>query len=134
MNWASEKSSICLRRALMPLNYQKWERLFCASTLLHFILYLASAQQLSMQCTNRDDTYEAMKRTMKTSMEYKRTIHVKNLYQELKKDGIGTTKVEMVSRRMCQTVPRNTPFSPYSFLVEFNTFGQRKFMRAYRRS
>ena len=40
-------------------------------------------------------------------MEYKRAIHVKNLYQELKKDGIGTTKIETMSKKLCDTLPRH---------------------------
>ena len=60
-----------------------------------------------MQCTNRDEIYEAMKRTMKASMEYKQSIHVKNLYQELKKNRIGTMKVETTSRKLCDTLPKH---------------------------
>ena len=48
-----------------------------------------------------------MKRTYKSSVEYKRSIHVKNLYQKLKKDGIGTTKVESVARTLCDTLPKH---------------------------
>ena len=44
---------------------------------------------------------------MKTSMEYKRSIHVKNLYNELKKDGIGTTTIETVSKKLCSTLPKH---------------------------
>ena len=69
--------------------------------------FLASAQQIASQCTNHDVIYEAMKRTMKTSMEYKRAINVKNLYKELKIDGIGTAKVETMSRKLCDTLPKH---------------------------
>ena len=56
--------------------------------------FLASAYTICSQCTNRDETNEAMKQTIKTSLEYKRAIYVKNLYKQLKKDGIGTTAIE----------------------------------------
>ena len=47
-----------------------------------------------------------MKRTMKTSLEYKRAINVKNLFKELKREGIGTGKVETMSAKLCDTLPK----------------------------
>ena len=51
--------------------------------------------------------YDAMKRVMKESLEYKHSIYVKNLYVELKKDKIGTTTIEALSKRMCSTLPKH---------------------------
>ena len=48
-----------------------------------------------------------MKQTYKTSLEYKRSIHVKDLYQKLKKDGIGTTEIETMTKRLCNTLPKH---------------------------
>ena len=48
-----------------------------------------------------------MKQTMKTSLEYKRAIYVKNLYKQLKKDRIGTTVVESMCERLCDTLPEH---------------------------
>ena len=69
--------------------------------------FLASAYTLCSQCTNRDETYEAMKQTIKTSLEYKRAIYVKNLYKQLKKDRIGTTVIETMSSKQCSTLPKH---------------------------
>ena len=69
--------------------------------------FLASAQRLLIQCTNQDMVYEAMKRVTKKSLEYKHSVHIKNLYGNLKKDGIGTTTVEELSRRICRTLPEH---------------------------
>ena len=68
--------------------------------------FLASSYRISRQCTNHDEINEAMKRTYKASLEYKRSIHVKNLFQKLKKNGIGTTKVESMAGRLCDTLPK----------------------------
>ena len=46
--------------------------------------------------------YEAMKRVMKKSLEYKHSVHIKNLYGNLKKDEIGTTSVEELCKRICE--------------------------------
>ena len=51
--------------------------------------------------------YEAMKCVVKKSLEYKHAIYVKNLYGNLKKDGIGTTTVEGLSQKLCQTLPNH---------------------------
>ena len=51
--------------------------------------------------------YEAMKRVMKKSLEYKHSVHIKNLYGNLKKDGIGTTTVEELCKRICRTLPEH---------------------------
>ena len=48
-----------------------------------------------------------MKRTFKSSVEYKRSIHVKNLYEKLKRDGIGTTQVEKMAEQLCRTLPKH---------------------------
>ena len=48
-----------------------------------------------------------MKQTFRTSVEYKRSIHIKNLYQELKKDGIGTTQIETITERLCYSLPKH---------------------------
>ena len=61
--------------------------------------FLASAQELCSHCTNRNVVYEAMKCVVKKSLEYKHAIYVKNLYGNLKKDGIGTTTVEGLSQK-----------------------------------
>ena len=45
-----------------------------------------------------------MKQTIKTSLEYKRAIYVKNLYKQLKKDRIGTTVIETMSSKQCSTL------------------------------
>ena len=60
--------------------------------------FLASAHTISNQCTNPNEVYEAMKQTFKKSIEYKRAIHVKNLYAQLKKERIGTTVIENISK------------------------------------
>ena len=80
--------------------------------------FLASTRRIASRCTNPDVIYEAMKQTFKTSLEYKRTIHVKNLYQELKKDGIGTTRIE--SRRDNIGVGMNKP--PSYLVRDFSGF------------
>ena len=69
--------------------------------------FLASAQELCSHCTNRNVVYEAMKCVVKKSLEYKHAIYVKNLYGNLKKDGIGTTTVEGLSQKLCQTLPNH---------------------------
>ena len=69
--------------------------------------FLASAQELSTQSTNRNMVYEAMKRVMKKSLEYRHSVHIKNLYGNLKKDGIGTTTVEELCKRICRTLPEH---------------------------
>ena len=69
--------------------------------------FLASARRISNQCTNQHEVMEAMKQTVKTSLEYKRSIHVKNLYRNLKNEGIGTMKIERMSRRICDTLPHH---------------------------
>ena len=69
--------------------------------------FLASAHNICNQGTNRDETYEAMKQTIKTSLEYKRAIYVKNLYKQLKKDRIGTTTIETMSGKLCSTLPKH---------------------------
>jgi hypothetical protein len=69
--------------------------------------FLASAQELSSHCTNRNMVYEAMKRVMKKSLEYKHSVHLKNFYGNLKKDEIGTTTVERLSQRLCRTLPEH---------------------------
>ncbi len=56
--------------------------------------FLAAAHTLSNQSTNPNNVYEAMKRTMKTSLEYRRATHLKNLYNELKENKIGIQNVE----------------------------------------
>ena len=61
--------------------------------------FLASAQELCSHCTNRNVVYEAMKCVVKKSLEYKHAIYVKNLYGNLKKDGIGTTTIEGLSQK-----------------------------------
>ena len=48
-----------------------------------------------------------MKQTYKTSIEYKRAIHVKNLYAQLKKDRIGTPIIESLCSRLCSTLPKH---------------------------
>ena len=48
-----------------------------------------------------------MKRVMKESLEYKHSIYVKNLYVELKNDKIGTSTIESLSKRMCNTLPKH---------------------------
>ena len=69
--------------------------------------FLTSLRRTTSHCTNPNVIYEAMKQTFKASLEYKRSIHVKNLYQELKKDGIGTTKIENMCSRLCNTLPKH---------------------------
>ena len=69
--------------------------------------FLASSYRISCQCTNQNEIYEAMKQTYRTSVEYKRSIHVKNLYQKLKMDGIGTTQIETITERLCYSLPRH---------------------------
>ena len=51
--------------------------------------------------------YEAMKRVIKQSLEYKHSIYIKNLYVLLKKDKIGTTTVELLSKRICNKLPKH---------------------------
>ena len=68
---------------------------------------MASAHNISIQCTNQNNVYEAMKRTFKTSIKYKHAIQVKNLYSQLKKDRIGTASVESLSKKLCNTLPRH---------------------------
>ena len=43
---------------------------------------------------------------MKNSVEYKHSIYVKNLYVKLKEERIGTTTVETLSEKMCNTLPK----------------------------
>ena len=81
--------------------------------------FLASARQLSTHCTNQDMVYEAMKRVMKKSLEYKRSIYLKNLFGSLKKDGIGTTTVEGLSERLCQTLPKHRTRSLVKIIVRW---------------
>ena len=69
--------------------------------------FLASAQNLCIQVTNRTLVYEAMKRVMKNSLEYKHSIYVKNLYVKLKMEKIGTTTIETLSRKLCSTLPKH---------------------------
>ena len=69
--------------------------------------FLASAQNLCNQVTNRTLVYEAMKRVMKNSLEYKHSIYVKNLYVKLKMEKIGTTTIETLSRKLCSTLPKH---------------------------
>ena len=69
--------------------------------------FLASAYRISNHCPNHDVIYEAMKRTIKISMEYKRAIHVKNLFTKLKKDRIGTTQIETLAKSLCDTLPEH---------------------------
>ena len=40
-------------------------------------------------------------------MEYKRAIHVKNLFTKLKKDRIGTTQIETLAKSLCDTLPEH---------------------------
>ena len=46
-----------------------------------------------------------MKRVMRKSMEYKHAIYIKNLFENLKKNGVGTTTIESLSSRMCERLP-----------------------------
>ena len=69
--------------------------------------FLASAQIICNQCTNRDVVFEAIKRTFTSSMEYKPSIYVKELFQQLKKDGIGTAMVESLSKKLCDMLPKH---------------------------
>ena len=67
--------------------------------------FLASVENISERSTNRIMVKEAMKRTMKKSLEYKHAIYVKNLYLELRKHKIGTTTVESLCGRICNKLP-----------------------------
>ena len=51
--------------------------------------------------------YETMKRVMKNSLEYKHSIYIKNLYVTLKKEKIGTTTIETLSKKICNTLPKH---------------------------
>ena len=61
--------------------------------------FLVSAQTISNRSPNPIMVYEAMKRVMKTSLEYKHSIYVKNVYVRLKQEKIGTTTVETLRGR-----------------------------------
>ena len=69
--------------------------------------FLASAHNITTQCTNRNHVMEAMKRTIKSSLEYKHALIVKDLYTQLKKDRIGTTAIEGLSKKLCNTLPQH---------------------------
>ena len=91
--------------------------------------FLASAYTICSQCTNRDETNEAMKQTIKTSLEYKRAIYVKNLYKQLKKDGIGTTAIEAMSNKLCSTLPKHRQRTLVKVIVNWKLHDAHKELR-----
>ena len=67
--------------------------------------FLASLRTLSNTTPNTHVVYEAMRRVCKTTLEYKHSIYIKNLYARLKHEKVSTTTVESLSQRLCSTLP-----------------------------
>ena len=67
--------------------------------------FLASIRTISNRTPNPTEVYEAMRLVFKTSLEYKHSIYVKNIYTRLKKEKVSTTTVEELSKRLCRTLP-----------------------------
>ena len=70
---------------------------------------------------------------MKASIEYKRAIHVKNLYKELKKDGIGTIKVELMSKKLCDTLPQHRQRTLVKVIINWKLQDSHKELRKQKR-
>ena len=63
--------------------------------------------------------YEAMKRIMIKSAEYKQSIYVKNLYSKLNQHHVGTSTVESLSRRICNKLPNRRKITLVNIIIKW---------------
>ena len=58
---------------------------------------------------------------------------MKNLYQELKKDGIGTMKVERMSEKLCDTLPKHRRRTLVKIIINWKLQDAHKELREHKR-
>ena len=67
--------------------------------------FLASENFISNSCSNADVAIEAMKRTMRSTMDYLHARYVMDLFKRLQRCKIGTTNIVNLCRRICEKLP-----------------------------
>jgi len=66
---------------------------------------IAKINRISSDCSNTILVAEAMKRSMKTTMDYLHSRYVMDLFQKLQQKRIGTSNVTSLCKRICERLP-----------------------------
>ena len=60
-----------------------------------------------------------MKRAMQQTLKYIHAVYITDLYKDLNKQGLGTTTVVSLSRRLCSTLPKRRENTLISIIIRW---------------